>query len=400
MAMAMRRAAPPPVTSSLPRPPRASSPAATWAWTRARRWRGSGRRGCSGRGGLIGGQWVDAYDGKTIEPVGVVGAITPWNFPLAMKTRKVGPALACGCTVVVKASEFTPLTALAAADLALQAGIPASALNVVMGNAPEIGDALLKSAQVRKVTFTGSTAIGKKLMAGSANTVKKVSLELGGNAPCIVFDDADIDVAVKGSLAAKFCNSGQTCVCANMILVQEGIYEKFASAFVKAVQSLQVGTSQGLLINDAVVQKVEKFITDATSKGANIMLGGKRHSLGMTFYEPTAVGNVSDDMLLFREEVFGLVASLVPFKTEEDTIHVANDTNAGLAAYIFTKSIPHSWRVSEAPEYGLVAVNEALISTEVAPFGGVKQSGLGREGSKYGVDEYLELKYICMGNLN
>ncbi|KAG8069932.1 hypothetical protein GUJ93_ZPchr0006g44410 [Zizania palustris] len=269
------------------------------------------------------------------QPVGVVGAITPWNFPLAMITRKVGPALACGCTVVVKPSEFTPLTALAAADLALQAGIPAGALNVVMGNAPEIGDALLQSTQVRKITFTGSTAVGKKLMAGSADTVKKVSLELGGNAPCIVFDDADIDVAIKGSLAAKFRNSGQTCVCANRILVQEGIYEKFASAFIKAVQSLQVGngleesTSQGPLINEAAVQKVEKFIKDATSKGAHIMLGGKRHSLGMTFYEPTVVGNVSNDMLLFREEAFGPVAPLVPFKTEEDAIHMANDTNAG-----------------------------------------------------------------------
>uniref|UniRef100_A0A0D9YN13 Succinate-semialdehyde dehydrogenase n=1 Tax=Oryza glumipatula TaxID=40148 RepID=A0A0D9YN13_9ORYZ len=340
------------------------------------------------------------------QPVGVVGAVTPWNFPLAMITRKVGPALACGCTVVVKPSEFTPLTALAAADLALQAGIPAGAINVVMGNAPEIGDALLQSTQVRKITFTGSTAVGKKLMAGSANTVKKVSLELGGNAPCIVFDDADIDVAIKGSLAAKFRNSGQTCVCANRILVQEGIYEKFASAFIKAVQSLKVGngleesTSQGPLINEAAVQKVEKFINDATSKGANIMLGGKRHSLGMSFYEPTVVGNVSNDMLLFREEVFGPVAPLVPFKTEEDAIRMANDTNAGLAAYIFTKSIPRSWHVSEALEYGLVGVNEGIISTEVAPFGGVKQSGLGREGSKYGMDEYLELKYICMGNLN
>ncbi|KAF7078537.1 hypothetical protein CFC21_082954 [Triticum aestivum] len=328
------------------------------------------------------------------QPIGVVGAITPWNFPLAMITRKVGPALACGCTVVVKPSEFTPLTALAAADLALQAGIPAGALNVVMGNAPEIGDELMQSTQVRKITFTGSTAVGKKLMAGSANTVKKVSLELGGNAPCIVFDDADIDVAVKGSLAAKFRNSGQTCVCANRILVQEGIYEKFASAFVKAVQSLQVGngleesTSQGPLINEAAVEK-----------GANIMLGGKRHSLGMSFYEPTVVGNVSNDMLLFREEVFGPVAPLIPFKTEEEAIHLANDTNAGLAAYMFTKSIARSWRVSGALEYGLVGVNEGLISTEVAPFGGVKQSGLGREGSKYGMDDYLEIKYVCMGNL-
>ncbi|KAJ4758337.1 Aldehyde dehydrogenase [Rhynchospora pubera] len=339
------------------------------------------------------------------QPVGVVGAITPWNFPLAMITRKVGPALACGCTVVVKPSEYTPLTALAAADLALQAGIPPGALNIVMGNAPEIGDALLKSTQVRKITFTGSTAVGKKLMEGSASTVKKVSLELGGNAPCIVFDDADIDVAVKGSLAAKFRNSGQTCVCANRILVQEGIYEEFAKAFVKAVQGMQVGnglvegTSQGPLINEAAVQKVETFVNDATSKGANVILGGRRHSLGKTFYEPTVVSNVNRDMLLFKDEVFGPVAPLVPFKTEEDAISMANDTNAGLAAYVFTKSIPRSWRVSEALEYGLVGVNEGIISTEVAPFGGVKQSGLGREGSKYGMDEYLEVKYVCMGNL-
>ncbi|XP_072966480.1 succinate-semialdehyde dehydrogenase, mitochondrial [Typha angustifolia] len=339
------------------------------------------------------------------QPVGVVGAITPWNFPLAMITRKVGPALASGCTVVVKPSEYTPLTALAAADLALQAGIPPGALNVVMGNASGIGDTLLQSSQVRKITFTGSTAVGKKLMAGSANTVKKLSLELGGNAPCIVFDDADIDVAVKGSLAAKFRNSGQTCVCANRILVQEGIYEKFANAFAKAVQNMQVGNglaegiSQGPLINEAALTKVEKFINDATSKGANIILGGKRHSLGMTFYEPTVLGNVNNEMLVAREEVFGPVAPLLPFKTEEEAIHIANDTNAGLAAYIFTTSIPRSWRVSEALEYGLVGVNEGLISTEVAPFGGVKQSGLGREGSKYGIDEFLELKYVCMGNM-
>ncbi|XP_020103434.1 succinate-semialdehyde dehydrogenase, mitochondrial isoform X2 [Ananas comosus] len=339
------------------------------------------------------------------QPVGVVGAITPWNFPLAMITRKVGPALACGCTVIVKPSEYTPLTALAAADLALQAGIPPGALNVVMGNAPDIGDSLLQSTQVRKITFTGSTAVGKKLMAGSANTVKKVSLELGGNAPCIVFDDADLDVAVKGSLAAKFRNSGQTCVCANRILVQEGIYDEFANALTKAVQNLQVGNGlvegvvQGPLINEAAVEKVEKFVNDATSKGANVILGGKRHSLGMTFYEPTILGNVNSEMLVSREEVFGPVAPLLPFKTEEEAIKIANDTNAGLAAYIFTKSIPRSWRVSEALEYGLVGVNEGLISTEVAPFGGAKQSGLGREGSKYGIDEYLELKYVCMGNL-
>ncbi|KAJ0975933.1 hypothetical protein J5N97_017898 [Dioscorea zingiberensis] len=339
------------------------------------------------------------------QPVGVVGAITPWNFPLAMITRKVGPALACGCTVVVKPSELTPLTALAAAELSLQAGIPPGAMNVIMGNASGIGQTLLESSKVRKITFTGSTAVGKKLMAGSASTVKKVSLELGGNAPCIVFDDADLDVAVKGSLAAKFRNSGQTCVCANRILVQEGIYEKFANAFLKAVQNLQVGnglqegTAQGPLISEAAVEKVEALIKDATAKGANVMLGGKRHSLGMTFYEPTVLTNVNNEMLISREEVFGPVAPLLPFKNEEEAVQLANDTNAGLAAYIFTKSIPRSWRVAEALEYGLVGVNEGIISTEVAPFGGVKQSGLGREGSKYGMEEYLELKYVCLGNM-
>ncbi|XP_009363333.2 succinate-semialdehyde dehydrogenase, mitochondrial-like [Pyrus x bretschneideri] len=340
------------------------------------------------------------------QPIGVVGAVTPWNFPLAMITRKVGPALACGCTVVIKPSEFTPLTALAAAELALQAGIPPGVVNVVMGSASEIGDALLASPQVRKITFTGSTTVGKKLMAGAAGTVKKVSLELGGNAPCIVFDDADLDVAVKGALAAKFRNSGQTCVCANRIIVQEGIYEKFMDAFVKAVQNLQVGNGfsegvvQGPLINEAAVQKVESFVQDAVSKGAQVVVGAKRHSLGMTFYEPTVLRDVKSDMLISREEVFGPVAPLLRFKTDEEAIRIANDTNAGLAAYIFTNSIQRSWRVSEALEYGLVGVNEGLISTEVAPFGGVKQSGLGREGSKYGMDEYLEVKYVCMGNMS
>ncbi|CAM8950351.1 unnamed protein product [Rhodiola kirilowii] len=340
------------------------------------------------------------------QPVGVVGAISPWNFPLAMITRKVGPALAAGCTVVIKPSEYTPLTALAAAELALQAGIPPGAMNVVMGNAPEIGDALLASTTVRKITFTGSTAVGKKLMAGSAGTVKKVSLELGGNAPCIVFDDADIDVAVKGTLGAKFRNSGQTCVCANRVLVQEGIYEKFANAFMAAVQNLHVGNGftdgvlQGPLINEAAVQKVESFVQDAVSKGAKVLLGGKRHKLGMTFYEPTIIGDVKGDMLLAREEVFGPVAPLIKFKTEEEALQIANDTNAGLAAYLFTTNVQRSWRVAEGLEYGLVGVNEGIISTEVAPFGGFKQSGLGREGSKYGMDEYLEIKYVCLGDMN
>ncbi|KAK9070613.1 hypothetical protein SSX86_011015 [Deinandra increscens subsp. villosa] len=339
------------------------------------------------------------------QPVGVVGAITPWNFPLAMITRKVGPALACGCTVVVKPSEFTPLTALAAAELALQSGIPPGVLNVVMGDATKIGNSLLESPQVRKITFTGSTAVGKKLMAGAAETVKKVSLELGGNAPCIVFDDADLEVALKGSLATKFRNSGQTCVCANRILVQEGIYEKFTSAFSNAVQNLKVGDGftegvvQGPLINEAAVQKADSFIQDAISKGAKVLVGGKRHSLGFTFYEPTVISDVTNEMLIARQEVFGPVAPVIKFKTEEEAIQIANDTNAGLAAYIFTNSIQRSWRVSEALEYGIVGVNEGVVSTEVAPFGGYKQSGLGREGSKYGLDEYLEIKYVCMGNM-
>ncbi|KAM7526922.1 hypothetical protein LguiA_016824 [Lonicera macranthoides] len=339
------------------------------------------------------------------QPVGVVGAITPWNFPLAMITRKVGPALASGCTVVIKPSELTPLTALAAAELSLQAGIPPGVVNVVMGNASDIGDALSASPQVRKITFTGSTAVGKKLMAGAAGTVKKVSLELGGNAPCIIFDDADLEVALKGTLATKFRNSGQTCVCANRILVQEGIYEKFVEAFSNAVQNLKVGdgfgegVAQGPLISEAAVEKVESFVQDAISKGAKVLLGGKRHSLGMTFYEPTLITDVKNEMLISREEVFGPVAPIIRFKTEQDAIRISNDTNAGLAAYIFTTNIQRSWRVTEALEYGIVGINEGLVSTEVAPFGGVKQSGLGREGSKYGLDEYLEIKYVCLGDM-
>ncbi|GMP64627.1 hypothetical protein CsSME_00025813 [Camellia sinensis var. sinensis] len=275
-----------------------------------------------------------------------------------------------------------------------------------MGNASEIGDALIASPQVRKITFTGSTAVGKKLMAGAAGTVKKVSLELGGNAPCIIFDDADLDVAIKGTLATKFRNSGQTCVCANRIIVQEGIYDKFADAFSNIVQKMQVGdgfhegVSQGPLINEAAVQKVESFLQDAKLKGAKVLLGGKRHSLGMTFYEPTIITDVKSEMLISREEVFGPVAPLLRFKTEEEAINIANDTNAGLAAYVFTSNMQRSWRISEALEYGIVGVNEGLVSTEVAPFGGFKQSGLGREGSKYGMDEYLEIKYVCLGNMN
>ncbi|XP_057831679.2 succinate-semialdehyde dehydrogenase, mitochondrial [Cryptomeria japonica] len=339
------------------------------------------------------------------QPVGVVGAITPWNFPLAMITRKVAPALACGCTVVVKPSELTPLTALAAAELALQAGVPSGVLNVVMGNASQIGDTLLASSQVKKISFTGSTAVGKKLMAAAAGTVKKVSLELGGNAPCIIFDDANLEVAVKGTLAAKFRNAGQTCVCVNRILVQEGIYEKFAKLFSTAVQELRVGNGleegvlQGPLITHAAVQKVEKHIQDAVSKGAKLLVGGKQHNLGYTFYEPTVLGDANSSMLISREEVFGPVAPLFRFKTEDEAIQIANDTQFGLASYLFTENVSQAWRVAEALEYGLVGINEGIISTEVAPFGGVKESGVGREGSKYGIDEYLEVKYVCLGNM-
>ncbi|MFS7891145.1 putative succinate-semialdehyde dehydrogenase (NAD(+)) [Helianthus anomalus] len=311
------------------------------------------------------------------EPVGVVGAITPWNFPIAMIARKVGPALACGCTVVIKPSELTPLTALAAAELALQSGIPPGVLNVVMGDPPSIGDSLLESTQVRKITFTGSTGVGKKLMAGASETVKKVSLELGGNAPCIIFDDADLELAVKGSLSTKFNNTGQQCVCTNRILVQEGIYDRFLNAYSNAVQNLKVGNglsegvTQGPLINEAAVMKVDSLVQDAISK------------------------NVS----WYREEVFGPVAPIIRFKTEEEAIQIANDTNSGLAAYAFTNCIQRSWRVSEALEYGMVGVNEGSISTKVAPFGGYKQSGLGREGSKYGLDDYLEVSPVTLTGL-
>ncbi|KAL8106990.1 succinate-semialdehyde dehydrogenase, mitochondrial-like [Apium graveolens] len=339
------------------------------------------------------------------QPVGVVGAITPWNFPFAMITRKVGPALAAGCTMVIKPSELTPLAALAAAELANRAGIPPGVVNVVMGIAPEIGDALLASPQVRKITFTGSTAVGKKLMAGAASTVKKVTLELGGNAPCIVFDDADIEVAVKGTLGAKFRNTGQTCICANRILVQEGIYDKFARALSDAISNIKVGNGfsegvvQGPLINEAAVQKVETLVQDAVSKGAEVLLGGKRHGLGFTFYEPTVISNVNNEMRISREEVFGPVAPLLRFKTEEEAISIANDTDAGLAAYLFGASVQRTWRVAEALEYGIVGINEGLVSSEVTPHGGVKQSGLGREGSKYGIEDYLEIKYVCLGNM-
>ncbi|XP_010645095.1 succinate-semialdehyde dehydrogenase, mitochondrial isoform X1 [Vitis vinifera] len=331
------------------------------------------------------------------QPVGVVGAITPWNFPLAMLTSKVGPALACGCTVVLEPSELTPLIAFAAAGLALEAGIPSGALNVVTGNAPDIEHALLASPKVRKITFTGLSAVEKKIMPGAGETLRKVSLEPGGNAPCIVFDDTDLGVAVKSILAVKFHNSGQTCISANRILVQEGIYEKFATAFSKAVTSLQVGdgfcegVTQGPLINEAAVQTVESLVQDAISKGAKLLLGGKRHNLGMTFYEPTVIGDVNNKMLISRNKICGPIAALLRFKTEEEAICIANDTDEGLAAYIFTKNLQRSWRVSEVLEYGLVGVSEGLIPTVMAPVSGFKNTGLGQEGSKKGMLEYLEV---------
>jgi succinate-semialdehyde dehydrogenase/glutarate-semialdehyde dehydrogenase len=341
----------------------------------------------------------------TKEPVGVCAAITPWNFPAAMITRKAGPALAAGCTMVLKPSELTPFSALALAVLAERAGIPAGVFNVVTGDATAIGSEMTSNPIVRKLTFTGSTRIGKLLMAQCAATVKKLSLELGGNAPFIVFDDADLDQAVAGAMMSKFRNAGQTCVCANRLLVQSGVYDAFTAKLAGAVKALKVvegfseGAQQGPLINMAAIEKVEDHIRDVLSKGARVVVGGDRHSLGGTFFQPTVLADVSTDMKVTREETFGPVAPLFRFDTEEQAIRMANDTESGLAAYFYSRDIGRAWRVAEGLEYGIVGINEGLISTEVAPFGGVKESGLGREGSKYGIDEYLELKYLCMGTL-
>lgn len=340
------------------------------------------------------------------QPIGVVAAITPWNFPNAMITRKVGPALAAGCTVILKPASETPLSALALAALAEQAGIPAGVFNVVAGvDAKTIGGVLTQSPIVRKLSFTGSTRIGKLLMAQSADTVKKLSLELGGNAPFIVFDDADIDAAVQGALIAKFRNSGQTCVCANRILVQETIYDAFAERLAQAVNKLQVGpasdakSQQGPLINQAAVDKVEEHISDAVSRGARILAGGKPHALGGLFFEPTVLADVNESMLISQEETFGPIAPLFKFRDEAEAIHLANDTEFGLAAYFYSRDIGRIYRVAEALESGMVGINEGLISNEVAPFGGIKQSGLGREGSRYGIEDYLEVKYLCFGGI-
>ncbi len=340
------------------------------------------------------------------EPIGVVAAITPWNFPAAMITRKSGPALAAGCTMVLKPASMTPYSALAQAELAERAGMPPGVFNVVTGSAGAIGGEITSNPIVRKLTFTGSTEIGKMLMEQCARTVKKVSMELGGNAPFIVFDDADLDAAVLGAMASKFRNTGQTCVCANRIYVQEGVYDAFAEKLSAAVSAMKVGdglkgeTQQGPLIEPSAVDKVEEHITDAVANGATVALGGERHELGGNFFQPTILTNVTQDMKIAREETFGPVAPLFRFKTEEEVIKYANDTEFGLASYFYSRDIGRVWRVMEALEYGIVGINEGIISTEVAPFGGVKESGIGREGSKYGIDDFVEIKYALMGGID
>ncbi|MBS1189804.1 MAG: succinate semialdehyde dehydrogenase [Rhodocyclaceae bacterium] len=335
------------------------------------------------------------------QPIGVCAAITPWNFPMAMITRKVAPALAAGCPVVVKPAEQTPLTALALAALAERAGFPAGVFNVVTGDPAAIGGELTASPVVRKLSFTGSTEVGRLLMAQCAPTLKKISLELGGNAPFIVFDDANLDEAVRGAIAAKYRNTGQTCVCVNRFLVQSGIYEEFARRFAARVAEMRVGAgieadvTQGPLIDDAALAKVEAHVADALGKGARVLTGGRRHARGGTFFEPTVLADISTAMLLTREETFGPVAPLFRFDTEEEAIHLANDTEYGLAAYFYSRDVARCFRVGEALEYGMVGINTGIISNEVAPFGGVKHSGLGREGSKYGIEDYLEIKYLC-----
>lgn len=341
----------------------------------------------------------------TREPVGVVAAITPWNFPLAMITRKAGPALAAGCTMVLKPSEETPLSAFALAVLAEKAGVPPGVFNIVSGDAVAIGGVLTESDVVRKLSFTGSTRVGKLLAKQSADTLKKLSLELGGNAPFIVFDDADIDAAVQGAMASKFRNTGQTCVCVNRFYVQDGVYDAFTRALTAAVRKMRVGNAlqgeveQGPLINAAALKKVETHVADALQKGAKVLTGGRPHALGGTFYEPTVLADASTSMLIAAEETFGPVAACFRFKTEDEAIAAANDTPFGLSAYFYTRDLARAWRVAETLESGMVGINEGILSTEVAPFGGVKQSGLGREGSKYGLDEYTELKYMMMGGL-
>lgn len=339
------------------------------------------------------------------QPIGVCAAITPWNFPSAMITRKVGPALAAGCTMVLKPASQTPFSALALCQLAEEAGVPPGVFSCVTGSATEIGGELSSNPIVKKLSFTGSTEIGKLLLAQCATTVKKTSMELGGNAPFIVFDDADIDEAVKGAMISKYRNAGQTCVCANRLLVQDSVYDVFVEKFSKAVSSLKVGngaddgTIIGPLIDDRALAKVEEQVSDAVKKGGKVIIGGKRHSLGGSFFEPTVISGATKEMLAFKEETFGPLAPIFKFTTEAEAIALANDTQFGLAAYFYGQNISRVWRVAEALEYGIVGINEGLISTEVAPFGGVKESGLGREGSSHGIDDYLEMKYLCIGGI-
>jgi succinate-semialdehyde dehydrogenase / glutarate-semialdehyde dehydrogenase len=339
------------------------------------------------------------------QPIGVVACITPWNFPLAMITRKAGPALAAGCTVVLKPASQTPFSALALAELAERAGVPAGVFNIVTGSAGEIGGELTSNPIVRKLSFTGSTEVGRTLMAQCAPTIKKVSLELGGNAPLIVFDDADLDAAVDGVMASKYRNTGQTCVTVNRIYVQDAIYDAFAAKLAARVQTLNPANgleptaNQGPLIDDKAVAKVEEHIQDALQRGAKIAVGGQRHALGGRFFQPTVLTGVTPAMVISREETFGPVAPLFRFKTEEEAVALANDTEFGLAAYFFGRDIGRVWRVAEALEAGMIGINTGIISTEVAPFGGIKESGLGREGSKYGIDEFVEVKYLCLGGI-
>ena len=356
-------------------------------------------------GDLIPGHMHDRRTLVIKQPVGVVASITPWNFPSAMLARKVGPALATGCSLVCKPAKQTPFSALAFAYLAEEAGVPKGLLNVLTGNAQTIGKALTDSEVVRKLTFTGSTEIGKMLLKECANTVKRVSMELGGHAPFIVFEDADIEAAIQGAIAAKYRNSGQTCVCANRIYVHEDVYEEFSKGFTKEAGKLKTGqgfdpsTDQGPLIDEAALAKVEEHVADAKNHGGQIALGGKPHQLGGLFYEPTVIKDANDQMLVSYEETFGPVAPLFSFSSEEEVIERANNTPFGLASYFYTRDLAKSWRVSEQLEYGIVGLNTGIISTEMAPFGGIKESGMGREGSKYGIDDYLEIKYVSLAGI-
>jgi succinate-semialdehyde dehydrogenase/glutarate-semialdehyde dehydrogenase len=356
-------------------------------------------------GDVIPGHTTDKRIIVIKEPIGVCAAITPWNFPSAMITRKAGPALAAGCTIVVKPASATPFSALALAELGERAGIPAGVFSVVTGSATAIGTEMTANPLVRKLTFTGSTEIGKQLMSQCASSVKKVSLELGGNAPFIVFDDADLDAAVEGAIASKYRNTGQTCVCTNRLLVQSGVYDQFVQKLADAVAKMQVGNGlmgnvqQGPLINMAAVEKIEEHIADATSKGARIVLGGKRHLLGGTFFEPTIMADVTPQMLVAREETFGPLAPVFRFNSDAEAVQMANDTEFGLASYFYCRDVSRVWRIAEALEYGMVGINTGLISTEVAPFGGMKESGIGREGSRFGIDEFIEVKYLCLGGI-